>query len=267
MSRRRRSKLAKKYKKNPDFTGKAKRKAKKHRRGARFVGAPRPFGRRRAGKRRIVHELSHPRSNPSSIDWADLGITVGYGFGGFALSRFATRVTSVQVAKRWPSAAKHAGVAAGLVTFLAALFFAKKSRHTAAQAETLQIGTGVALAQTVIQTYFPKLGWVVADCTNDQVAQAAAAQQVAAPTSTGLLDDEDEDNDSVWGGYNDAYDHGRHARSAQPRQSAAPRPQAPPAAQATRTATHATGPATDDDDVDSILAELDDDNLGVFGAN
>jgi hypothetical protein len=189
-------------------------------------------------------------------------MTVGYGFGGFALSRFATRVTSVQVAKKWPTYARHAGVAAGIVTFLAAVFFAKRSKHTAHQAETLQIGTGLALAQTFIQTYFPTLGWVVADCTNDQVAQAAAAQQVATPTSTGLLPDEDDDDS--WGGYNDAYDHGRHAQSAQPRPNAAPRQQAAPAAQATRVATHATGPAKDDDDVDSILAELDDDNLGVF---
>lgn len=252
---RRRSKLAKKYKsrKNPDIPKAAKRKARR----------TRGYKLRRHYKTQVRHEIHR---NPSGVDWASLGITVGYGFGGFALSRFATRVASVQVAKRSEKWAPHAGVVAGLLTFLAAVFLAKRSKHTAPHAETLQIGTGLALAQTVLQTYIPKLGWIVSDCA-PEVAAAAAPAQVATPTSAGSLlpDDDDDDN---WGTYNDAFDHGRHSRDAQPRQNARQRPITATAPQATRNATQATGPAPSpdgsDDDVDSILAELDDDNLGVF---
>ena len=246
MSRRRRqgSKLATKYRKGPTAKGSARKR--KIRRRARRNAAESSF-----------------RPNPSGTNWSELGETVAYGFGGFAAGRFTTRVFATQAAKRWPTYAKHAGVIGGVAAFLAAVFLAKRWKQTAAHAETLQLGTGLALAQTVVQTYFPALGWVVADCSDPaQLAQPVKTADLPAPASAGLLPDDDEEGDDGWYSYNDAYDHGRHAKDARPRPSQQ-RPQAPPAPQPTN-ATTATGPETDDDDVDSILAELDDENTGIF---
>jgi hypothetical protein len=204
------------------------------------------------------------RRNPTpAVDWMDLGTEIGAGFAGFAASRLTTRIVSVQLAKRAPTYAKHAGVASSLATFLAAVLLAKRWKHTEKYADALAFGSGLALLQTVIQTYIPGLGWIVADCS-PEVAAAAQPAAVAPASQGGLLDDDDSDDDS-WFSYNDAYDRGRHAPSAQPRASQQ-RSAAAPAPQQTR-ATQATGPAPgagEDDDVDSLLADLDDDSLGVF---
>lgn len=233
MPRRRRAKPAKS---NPESS------KKPHRRRARRSRSMR--------RRRAESALAPARRNPAGgmlQEMIDAGMFVGVGFAGFAAGRFVTRAVSLQVAKRSEKWAKHAGVAGGLVTFLAATFLARRWKVTEKYQTELQVGAGMALAQTIVQTYLPQLGWIVSDC-NPQLpsATAATAEQSAAasPQSTGFLPD-DEDDDAY--PYNDAYDHGRFSKPPQP---AAPRAAAPP--------------PPEDESVDDMLADLDDVDDGIF---
>jgi hypothetical protein len=254
--RRRRSKLARKYRKNPDFESKVKGRAKRRRGlGERIDGRRGAKASIRKRRRpRMPHVARRLTGNPAfDVDWVETGKLIGVGFAGFAAGRFITRVVAVQVAKRKPSWAKHIGVAANLAAFLAAVFGAKRWSKTKPYEMPLIFGTGLALAQTIVQTYIPKLGWMVADATPEQLAEASG--QIAAPQSQGLLADDDEEDDDIDDtySYNDAYDHGRHARAAQPRPQQPHQPQTAPAMQ----------PAAQPGDVDDMLAELDD-NEDVF---
>jgi uncharacterized membrane protein len=265
MPRRRRAK------KNPDFKTSVKRRGKVPPTGnkARI--------RRRGSKRwqkatieRGARPHRSPLRNPAAIfagvDWVETGKLVGVAFGGFAAGRLMTRIVSVQVAKRKPTWAKHAGVAANFVAFAAALFGAKRWSKTRPYETPLVLGTGLSLVQTILQTYFPKLGWMVSETTPEQIAEAAGQQQLPAAQTTGYLPDDDgvvgEDD---WSDFNDAYDQGRFARSAQPGNQPPPPPRAPqPVSQPS--GVHQEGGGIDDsDDVDDVLTDLsDDEGGGVF---
>ncbi len=240
------------------------RRSKLAKKGSKPSPSP---ARARAKRKRRSEPARAPsyRRNPA-VDWTETAKQLGYGAAGFAVSRFATRVAAVQVAKWKPDLAKHAGVGAGILSFLAALFLAKRTKYTDRYANEITLGTGIALAQTLIQTYLPQLGWMVSDASADQVAAAAATQaKLAAPQSTGLLPD-DEDDD-VWGGYNDAYDHGRfagqrrrhhQAQTAGPQTNAAPAPAQP---------IQPTASPEQGDTVEDLLAELDNDQGGGVFSN
>lgn len=217
----------------------------------------------RRRKRRRAPAVSAAR-NPAP-DWVATAEVFGYGLGGFAVSRLASRIVSVQVAKKKPTWAKHAGVATGVLAFAAAYFLAKRWKHTAKYQHELQLGTFVALAQTAIQTYLPKLGWILADATPEQVEAAQGAQALPVPAATGILDEMDNDDDD-WAGYRDTYDQGRfHGREAMHPHASAPRGVPVPASSPQPPPAPSTGPA---DPVDDLLAELDDDQGGgVFAPN
>jgi hypothetical protein len=246
--RRRRSPLAKKYRKNPAFSKSKKRRIKRR----RFRVQVRRSDRRDAPRYVSGHQR-HWQRNPA-FDW-ETWKPLGVGFAGFAGSCLLTRIASVQVEKRKPTWGRHAGVVSSAAAFVAALLLARKWQKTAPYETSLQYGTGIALAKTVIQTYFPKLGWMVTDAS-PEVAEAAQAKTLVAPQTAGLLPDDEEDDEDGWYQYNDAYDHGRHAKEAQPR---------PPVPSAAAPARPAAPAAATDDDVDDLLAELsDDDGGGVF---
>lgn len=245
---RHRSKLAKKFrsKKRSAEPGKPKHRSK-YRRSAKIVKA---------------------RRNPSStwmsgfpaVDWVETGKLVGVGFGAFAVGRLATRIVAVQVAKRKPTWGKHAGVLANAATFAAALFLSRKWSKSRPYEMPLVIGSGLSFLQTFVQTYFPKLGWMVSDATADEIAQASGQQQVQ-PATTGYLPDDDGDveDDESWSSYNDAYDQGRHARSAQPgNQPPPPSPPPRPVPANGANGAHEEGGGVDQDEVDEMLSELDD---------
>lgn len=254
----RRSKLAlKARKKNPDFSKSQKRKAAFHTK--RLPGVP------RRRKRMIAPRLA-PVRNPA-VDWAETAKIIGIGFSGFAGARLLSRIAATQVEKRKPRWGRHAGAGTAVASFLAAAFFAKRWKVTAPYADELVFGSGLALLQTMVQTYIPQLGWMTADAAPELAAAAATA---TAPQTTGLLpSDEDEDSDEEfvargggsWFSHNDAFDKGRYARAAQPR---AQRPAAPVARAAAPAP--AAAPASAQNDMDDLLNEIDDDEAsgGVF---
>ena len=267
MPRRRR-----KLRKNPDFSKSKKRRASAGRwrdRGGRALGHERDErGQRRVASRirkrvaaRRARRVAHrnPAAILAGVDWVETGKLVGVAFGGFAAGRLMTRIVAVQVAKRKPTWAKHAGVAANAAAFAAALFLSKRWKRSAPYEWPLVVGTGLSLLQTFVQTYFPKLGWIVADATPDQIAEAAGQNQLPAPQTSGMLPDDDGDVDDGddWSSYNDAYDQGRFSRSAQPQnQPARPQPQARPVD--VPSGVHQEGGGIDDGEIDDALNNLDD---------
>lgn len=141
---------------------------------------------------------SAPRPNPPF--WADMGNQVLPAVAGFAGSRLLTRMLTLMLAKRWPKLARHAGAIAGVGVFAGAYWGAHKIKALARWADGIVVGAGVGAAATVVQTYIPKLGWIMKEVDDAEIAPPApAAEQVAA----GEFDED-------WGAYNDAFDSGRY---------------------------------------------------------
>lgn len=192
--------------------------------------------RRRRGKRRD----DAPRSNPGLVD--DIKDTFLPGFVGFAAARFATRMATIAINKRWPRFARHAGVLAslGVVTF--AYYGAPKIKALASWADGLFLGAGIGAIQTGIQTYVPAMGWVVAD---------VAPAELQAPAAAGEL--ESELGDTGWAYANDAFSGGRYTQQ---------RPMASSAGVAATANAAATENAKAEDAIDSFLAEMNADAGG-----
>lgn len=185
---------------------------------------------------------SEPRSarpNPPPVsELIEWGVP---GFGAFAASRFGTRVATTQIAKWKPSMGKHAGAVAAVGAFLAAWFLANRLKWLAKYHTPIAVGAAIAMAQSLLQIYIPKLGWLVSDASSDALPPA---NEVPPPPLPDGLEYTDEDPAGVYQ-YNDAHDPGIHA-------TATP----PPAAQAPAAA------STDEIDLD---LELDNENgMGIF---
>lgn len=192
---------------------------------------------------------SEPRSarpNPPPVsELIEWGVP---GFGAFAASRFGTRVATTQIAKWKPSMGKHAGAVAAVGAFLAAWFLANRLKWLAKYHTPIAVGAAIAMAQSLLQIYIPKLGWLVSDASSELPA-GTAAPAAALPED---LEYTDEDPDGVYQ-YNDAFDPGRHATSTPP-----PAAQAPAAPSASQTAS--------DTELDLDL-ELDNEGgMGIFAA-
>jgi len=155
-----------------------------------------------------------PRSNPPLF--TDLAEFIGPGFGGFAATRFATRVAAVQVAKKWPKVGRHAGALTSVGAFFAAWFLAHRIKWLARFHTPIVVGAGIAALQSLIQLYIPKLGWTVSDAAPELAAATQPANDQVAQAPTGD-DDYEVVNENHWYDYNDAMDAGRYANAPKPR--------------------------------------------------
>jgi hypothetical protein len=233
---------------------KARKEAKAEKLAARAAKAPQKKARRR--RRSVTTYRKNPSSNPPMF--MDLVEFIGPGFAAFAATRMATRVTALQIAKRWPKMAPHAGVAASGASFLAAWLLAHKVKFLERFHTPIVVGAGIALLQTAVQTWIPRLGWMVSDATPEI---AVASQQALPATGDDDLIDVTNDEDS-WATFNDAHDAGRfdsgYERQNKPAARARPQQQRP--AQAKQTS------AEDDEDlVGSILEDDNDEIVNVMG--
>lgn len=163
-----------------------------------------------------------PRSNPPLL--MDLAEFIGPGFAAFAATRFGTRIAATQIAKRKPSWGKHAGALASVGAFLAAWLLAHRVKFLAKYSTPIAVGAGIAAAQSIIQLYIPKLGWMVADASPEIATAAATPTQLPAgsPQPVGRLpaDMEYVDEDPAQYTWNDSYDAGRNTTPAHAQQQA-----------------------------------------------
>jgi hypothetical protein len=169
-------------------------------------------------QRRHRKNPGEPKSNPPVM--TDIVEYIVPTFAAFALDRFVTRIAAVQIAKRWPKYARHAGAIASIGTFGAAWFGAHRVKYLEKYHNQIVIGTGIAAAQSLIQIYLPQLGWMVSDCSPDlPAAKATAAANAMAASTAPLLASMQAaappqgfkpTTANEWYSYNDAYDAGSY---------------------------------------------------------
>lgn len=178
-----------------------------------------------ARRRRLIKRYRRNPDSPSSTARAmpvgELWGWIGPGFGAFAAARFVTYLATGQIEKRKPAWGKHAGAIAAIGTFVAAWILAHRVKWLKGFAEPIVIGTGIAGAQSLVQLYLPKVGWMLGDPTvasSDAAAlDASGIQQL--PAGFSVVDD-----DPTAFEYNDAHDPGIYA---QPQQAADGQPAQP----------------------------------------
>lgn len=193
---------------------------------------------------------SAPRRNPPLM--ADLAQWLVPGFAGFGATRFLTHVAATQVAKRKPSWGKHVGAVASVGSFLSAWFLAHRWKAISQYHTPITVGAGIAAIQSLIQLYFPGLGWMISDATPELVSgESLTHQELAAQPQ--LLPVHEDPNEYT---YNDSFDPGRASKS--------PPIMSPPIYQG------ATPQVSSQQDLSDLA--LDDaigqsQNLGVFGGN
>lgn len=138
------------------------------------------------------------------------------GFAAFAATRYVTRTAALQIAKRWPKYAKHAGAMASIGTFAAAWLGAHRVKTLEKYHDMIVIGAGIGAIQSLVQLYIPQLGWVVSDCSpqlgaaqSRPLLAAQAAPQLAG-TPARIPQGFKPTTANEWFTYNDAYDAGSY---------------------------------------------------------
>lgn len=207
----------------------------------------------RRNKKRRSNPSPAPRRNPPLA--SDMLEMVGPGFASFAATRFLSRVTATQIAKRWPKFATHSGVAASVGSFLALWYLGHKVKLIDKYHAAITAGAGIAAGQTILQTYFPKLGWIVSDASPDVAAEVAGTSSTGTPmmaTQSSSSTDGDfeilDETTGSWRANNDAGNAGRYTQ--------APRQQRPAPQQA---------PLPDEDSAIFDMLETDDESQSVGG--
>ena len=189
-----------------------------------------------------------PRYTPNPPLLTEIAEWVGPGFGGFAASRFVTRVASTQIAKRAPSWGKHAGAVGAVATFLLAWQLANRVKWLEKYHTPLVVGSAIAAIQSLIQLYLPSLGWIVSDAS-PELAAAGQSLAVASAPNPNLLATNSDPNEFT---YDDQFDAGRYGH------------QTPSPVQA---GTGPGGPAPSDLSDLAIEDAIGAANLGVFAGN
>ena len=167
------------------------------------------------------------RNPPLATDVAEYLIP---GFAAFALERIVTRMAAVQIAKRWPSRAKHAGAIAAVATFAAAWWGAHRVKFLEKYHHPIVIGSGLAALQSLLQLYVPKLNTLLGEPCPVTVPQLAASapRQISAPTAVASAPAGFRPTTAnEWYTYNDAYDAGGYKGKVEVPTSQANPPPAP----------------------------------------
>ena len=162
-------------------------------------------------KLRFRRRNGEPKRNPPIT--TDVVYFLLPGFAAFAASRVATRTAAVQIAKRYPKAAKHAGAIAAIGAFAAAWWGAHKVKYLEKYHDAIVVGSGLAALQSLVQLYIPKLNNLIGQPCPEPVkllpSPVAARQITAPPAPTATVPAGFKPTTAnEWYTYNDAYDAG-----------------------------------------------------------
>lgn len=173
-------------------------------------------------KFRSRHGAPPKRNPPIGVDVVEYILP---GFAAFAATRFATRIVTAQISKRYPKYAKHAGAIASVGAFAAAWFGTHRVKYLDRFHHPIVVGSGLAALQSLIQLYVPKLGWVLGDPVPapqlgapraPALAAGAPAQQAFAEaaarssSATAVPRGFTATTANEWYAYNDAFDAGSY---------------------------------------------------------
>lgn len=93
--------------------------------------------------------------------------SAGLAFGSYAVTRFVSRVAFVQLSPKYPKLAPHLHTLSSLASTVATYYAAQHIEALKPYDEELVIGSVIASAQSVVQHYLPKFGWIVSDVAAD----------------------------------------------------------------------------------------------------
>lgn len=117
-------------------------------------------------KFRAQNKPSKPKQNPGEGITHELG-QVGSGVAAYTVTRLLGRVAHRVASTRWPKAAKHVAAGSQVAAAGAAYFGADRIEQLEPYRDPIVIGTSIAAAQSLLQTYLPKYGWIVSDVRPD----------------------------------------------------------------------------------------------------
>jgi hypothetical protein len=199
------------------------------------------------------------RNPPLATDVAEYLLP---GFAAFAAARVTTRMAAVQIAKRYPKAAKHAGAIAAVGAFAAAWWGAHKVKYLEKYHHPIVVGSGLAAALSIVQLYIPKLSALLGDPCPQPAAPrqmlassaggAATVRQIQMAPQPRVPNGFTQTTASEWYAYNDSFDAGSYKGKVE-----VPTAQASPP------------PETDQDEIkisellDNSDLELDNSDLGL----
>jgi len=118
---------------------------------------------------------SRKRSNPSktgvlaAIGMGDIASQAGVAVGSYAVTRLAGRIGYSLVKKKSPKWAKHAGPWSSAAVALAATVYSQNSNRLDKYEAPIIMGAWIAALQGLLQTYFPRWGWILNDYHMDDM--------------------------------------------------------------------------------------------------
>lgn len=146
--------------------------------------------RRVASRKRAKRNNPAPKSNPGLLE--DTWNLVLPGLVAYGGTRLAGRIAYKVARKKSPMLAKHVGALAPVGVAALTWFAVHKVDRLNKYHNGAVIGTFIAAAQAIMQTYMPQYSWILNDYHLDDVLPLAAqtqtaqgpGQQVAAAAST-----------------------------------------------------------------------------------
>jgi len=141
-----------------------------------------------AFRRRNKKPAPRPQSSknpPLGQDFKDLVVPAFVTYAGV---RLTTRIVHNLTAKRFPRLSRHLAALSSVAAFAGAYTLVHRFEKTKKYHDGAVVGSAIAAGQTVIQTYVPRYGWMMADLDPPKPA-------VAAPAPTQQLRGDDGDMD------------------------------------------------------------------------
>lgn len=122
------------------------------------------------------------RSNPEAAK--DMLAQGAAGFAGYAIGRFVGRLAFKYAVKSNPKLAPHAVCLGSGVAALATYYGANWNEKTAPYADSMTMGSGIAFAQSIVQSYLPALAILVSDPkVSEYLPSGNSAPAALPPTS------------------------------------------------------------------------------------
>ncbi|MDP2607277.1 MAG: hypothetical protein Q8S00_32470 [Deltaproteobacteria bacterium] len=150
-----------------------------------------------AAFRRKRKTISKPKAKPNPPLGADMTELIIPGFVAYAGTRLLARIVHSLAKKRFPNGGKHVAVLSSLAAAGGTWLIAHRIPQVEKYHTPATIGASIAAAQTVVQTYFPKYGWMVADLPNDTTGSALTSGSVKAMLPPPPASDDDDILDGI----------------------------------------------------------------------
>lgn len=119
----------------------------------------------------------------------DLASRIVPGIAAYTAARVGGRIAFGVTSKRYPKFSKHAGPLGTIATAAIIWLGAHKVKYLTPYHDAIIVGSSIAAAQTILQTYIPQYGWIMNDWHLDAARMSrglpADAETIELPGSNG----------------------------------------------------------------------------------